>query len=181
MHTTLDGFTSRTDGSFNWVTLSDEIWRFPHERIAVADTALYGRRTFDMMHAYWPTAGDAPDASEHDIEHSNWYNKVEKVVVSESMRGQHIDGVEIISDDVVEQITQLKNKPGGEIIMFGSPTLGAFLMQHNLIDDYWLFVNPIILGEGNSLYKGLKNEMKLKLAESNTLKSGVVALHYEKA
>jgi dihydrofolate reductase len=86
---------------------------------------------------------------------------------------------QIVSENLATEIRKLKQKTGKNIIMFGSPTLAHSLMQENLIDDYWLLMNPILLGQGNPLFRGLKKEIKLKLILSKSFVSGVVCLHYE--
>jgi dihydrofolate reductase len=131
-----------------------------------------------MMDAYWPTAADQPDASKHDVEHSTWYNSVSKLVLSKSLKGKDIKNTNIISDNIAEEISRTKQGEGKNILMFGSPTVAHGLMEHNLIDDYWLFVNPIVLGEGIPLFTNTK--LKLRLLSTNTFSSGVVGLHYEK-
>jgi dihydrofolate reductase len=133
-----------------------------------------------MMDAYWPTAADKPNATKHDIEHSSWYNKVSKVVLSRTMSGKNLSKTKIISDNVIKEITGLKQAAGKDIIIFGSPSASHTLMQENLIDDYWLFVNPILLGEGIPLFKNIKNRTNLNLIKTHVFSSGVVCLHYEK-
>jgi dihydrofolate reductase len=80
MHASLDGFVAGTNGELDWIILDSEIFSFVEVRIAKTDTALYGRLTYQMMEAYWPTAADQPNPSNHDIEHSKWYKKVNKIV-----------------------------------------------------------------------------------------------------
>jgi dihydrofolate reductase len=175
----MDGFVAGPNGEMDWIIVNEEIFDYAGDRTSHADTALYGRVTYQMMEAYWPTATDQPNASKHDIEHSTWYNKVHKVVLSKTLKEEELNNTTIISDDIPEKITALKQHPGKEIIIFGSPSAAHTLMQLNLIDEYWLFVNPIVLGEGIPLFKGLKRK-KLKLVKSNGFSSGVVCLHYEK-
>ena len=102
------------------------------------------------------------------------------MVLSRSLQGQNIANTTIISDRLAEKVTALKQQQGGEIIMFGSPTAAHSLMQQDLIDDYWLFINPIVLGQGVPLFSGIKEHKKLKLLETNVFSSGVVCLHYER-
>ncbi len=180
MHISLDGFVAGPNGEMDWIHVDDEIFEQAGKRIDEADTALYGRVTYDMMEAYWPTAGDKPEASKHDLDHSRWYNQVAKIVLSKSMRGQILDNTTIISDDLADHISKLKKKPGKEIIMFGSPGAAHSLMQLDLIDGYWLFVNPILLGHGIPLFPRLEDQRKLKLLSSLVYTSGVIALHYER-
>lgn len=179
MHVSLDGYTAGPNGEMNWIKVDDELFEYSGHQTEISDIALYGRGTFEIMEAYWPTAADEPDASKHDIEHGHWYNTVDKYVASASMRGQNFNHTTIISDNIIEQIVALKQLPGDkQIVMFGSPSLGASLMGHNLIDEYWLFINPVILGKGSLLFKPQQNAIPLQLVESKTLTSGVVCLHY---
>jgi dihydrofolate reductase len=88
MHTSLDGFVGGPNGEMDWIDVDDEMFEYAGQRTREADTALYGRVTYQMMESYWPTAGDQPTATKHDIEHSKWYNSVAKVVVSRTMKGE---------------------------------------------------------------------------------------------
>ena len=86
MHISLDGFVAGLNGEMDWIKVDEEIFDYVGKRINEGDTALYGRVTYQMMENYWPTAADSPTASKHDIEHSKWYNKVHKVVLSKTMK-----------------------------------------------------------------------------------------------
>lgn len=180
MHASLDGFVAGTKGELNWVTVNDEIFEFVSTMTAQADTALYGRVTFQMMEAYWPKAGEKPNASKHDKEHSIWYKNVAKVVLSKTLDDTGLKNTKVIRDNLQENITQLKQKSGKNILIFGSPGASHSLLEFGLIDEYWIFVNPILLGEGIPLFKNVNDRVKLKLLESKTFTSGVIALHYRK-
>jgi dihydrofolate reductase len=178
MHVSLDGFVADKNREMEWVHVNDQIFDYAGYLTDEADTALYGHNTFRMMEAYWPTAGDNPAGSKHDIQHSAWYNQVEKVVLSRSIKATDRPDIKIISDHLAEEVQKIKTQPGKNIIVFGSPSAGHSLMQFNLIDDYWLFVNPVLLGSGIPLFKNIKDKTKLKLAEAKAFDSGVVGLHY---
>ena len=180
MHTSLDGFVAGPKGEMDWISVDDEMFEYAGQRTREADLALYGRVTYEMMQAYWPTAADQPAASKHDIEHSTWYNAVAKVVVSRTMKGAKPANTRIVGDNLAGEVSKLKQAAGKEIVMFGSPTVAHALMSENLIDDYWLFVNPILLGQGIPLFKDIKQKAALTLAASNVFSSGVVCLHYER-
>lgn len=180
MHTSLDGLVAGPNGEMDWINVDEEMFDYAGKRTNEADTALYGRVTYQMMESYWPTAADKPEATKHDIEHSRWYNKVAKVVLSKTMQGQELKNTKIISDNIPAEITKLKKETGKEIVIFGSPGAVHSLMSEDLIDDYWLFVNPILLGQGIPLFKNIKSRINLKLLESNVFSSGVVCLHYER-
>jgi dihydrofolate reductase len=181
MHTSLDGFVCGPNGEMDWINVDEEIFDYAGDRTDHADTALYGRVTYQMMDSYWPTAADQPTATKHDIEHSRWYNKVSKVVISKTMQAANLPNTKIISENLPVEINKLKQASGKDILMFGSPSAAHALMQDNLIDDCWLFINPILLGQGIPLFKDINERMKLKLVKTNAFKSGVVCLHYEVA
>jgi dihydrofolate reductase len=179
MHISLDGFVAGAHGELDWINLDDEMFDFVGTMTDKVDTALYGRVTYDMMQSYWPTAGEQPNASKHDKEHSAWYNKVPKVVLSTTMSEEGLDNTTVIGGHLTENITKIKQQEGKNILIFGSPTASHSLLSKGLIDEFWLFVNPIILGHGIPLYKGETETTKLKLIESKLFSCGVIALHYE--
>ena len=162
----------------NWIKVDEEIFDYIGKRISEGDTALYGRVTYQMMENYWPTAGDEPGASKHDIEHSKWYKNVHKVVLSKTMKDADLTNTTIISENLSERINEIKQQAGADIALFGSPTATHSLIQHNLIDGYWLFVNPVILGQGIPLFTGIKNIIKLKLLTTHQFGCGVTELNY---
>ncbi|MEO8887236.1 MAG: dihydrofolate reductase family protein [Mucilaginibacter sp.] len=178
MHISLDGFVAGPNGEMNWIKVGEEIFDHIGKRIDQSDTALYGRVTYDMMEGYWPTAGDKPNASKHDIEHSKWYISAHKIVLSKTMKGANLPNTTIISDNLADRINEIKQQEGPEILLFGSPTATHALIQQNLIDGYWLFVNPIVLGQGIPLFADIKDKIKLKLLSSHQFTSGVTALDY---
>lgn len=181
MHISLDGFVAGPNGEMNWIKVNEEIFDHIGKRISQTDTALYGRVTYEMMEGYWPTAGDEPDASKHDIEHAAWYKKAHKVVLSTTLSGADLSNTTIISDNLAERIADIKQSRGGEsedILLFGSPTATHSLMQLHLIDGYWLFVNPVLLGEGIPLFTGSKEKTKLQLLSTRSFTSGVTELNY---
>jgi dihydrofolate reductase len=180
MHTTLDGFVAGPNGEMDWINVDDAIFDYAGMLTDQADTALYGRVTYEMMDSYWPTAGDQPNASKHDIQHSDWYNRVTKVVISNSLKGRELENTRIISDDIAGQIQKLKKETGQNIQIFGSPSACHSLMQYDLIDEYWLFLNPVLLGSGIPLFKNINESVNLRLADSAVFSSGVIGLHYEK-
>jgi dihydrofolate reductase len=178
LHTTLDGFVAGPEGEMDWIRIDDEMFDLVGKFTEEADTALYGRKTYEMMDSYWPTAADQPNATKHDIEHSVWYNKAKKIVLSKTMKGAEISKTTIISDHIAAEVEQLKNQNGKNIIIFGSPAAAHSLMEYNLIDDYWLFINPIILGQGIPMFAKVKDKVNLQLVTSKVFTCGVTALNY---
>jgi dihydrofolate reductase len=180
MHTSLDGFVAGVNGEMDWINVDDEIFDFVATMTDQADAALYGRVTYEMMQSYWPTAGEKPNATKHDKEHSAWYNKVPKIVLSKTINETGLHNTRIIADQLSNNINELKQQDGKDILIFGSPGASQSLLNEGLIDGFWLFVNPIILGKGMPLFKNISGTTKLKLVESITFTCGVIALHYEK-
>ncbi|MBI2268764.1 MAG: dihydrofolate reductase family protein [Bacteroidetes bacterium] len=181
MHISLDGFVAGPKGELDWVKVDEEIFDYVGKRISEGDTALYGRVTYQMMENYWPAAGNKPTATKHDIEHSKWYNKVHKVVLSKTIKDAGLTNTKIISDNLSDRINEIKQSRNGgskEILLFGSPTATHSLIQLNLIDGYWLFVNPIILGRGIPLFADIKDKIKLKLLTTRQFTCGVTELNY---
>lgn len=178
VHLSLDGFVASADGGLGWVSITEELFDFVGQRIQQTDTALYGRITYQMMEAYWPTAAEQPNASQHDHEHSRWYKTARKVVLSKTLADKNDAHTKIIRDHLSEEINMLKHETGSEILLFGSPSATHALMAENLIDEYWIFLNPVLLGQGIPLFKNIKDKTKLKLVTSKTFASGVVCLHY---
>jgi dihydrofolate reductase len=181
MHMSLDGFVAGPNGEMDWIKVDQDIFDHVGRRIGSTDSALYGRVTFQMMEGYWPTAADKPNASRHDIEHSKWYATARKIVLSKTLKGADFVNTEIIDGKISDRIMEIKKSSGGgsdEILLFGSPTATHSLAAFNLIDGYWLFVNPIILGRGIPLFSGIKDRIKLDLQSTQRFACGVTELNY---
>ncbi|MES2377347.1 MAG: dihydrofolate reductase family protein [Bacteroidota bacterium] len=179
MHISLDGFVAGPNGEMDWIKVDEEVFDYVGTRISEGDTALYGRVTYQLMEGYWPTAGDKPGASKHNIEHSKWYNNVHKVVLSKTLKDMDLTNTTIISDNLSDRINEIKQQPGNEILLFGSPTATHSLIQQNLVDGYWLFVNPVILGQGIPLFTDIKDKIKLNLSPATRqFACGVTELNY---
>jgi dihydrofolate reductase len=176
MHVSLDGFTAGPNGEMDWIKISDELFDLAFRATEMSDLAIYGRVTYQMMDAYWPTAADKPTASKHDKQHSAWYNSVEKIVLSKTWAGKSLPGTTIISDNVAPQIRSVKEKPGKDIVMFGSPAAVRSMIKEDLVDEFWLFVNPVLLGKGIPMFPDLEKRKSLELLEEKRFKNGVVML-----
>jgi dihydrofolate reductase len=100
--------------------------------------------------------------------------------LSKTLEESGLHNTKVIADQLSENINQLKQQDGKNILIFGSPRASQSLLNEGLVDEFWLFVNPIILGQGIPLYKGVTGTTKLELVESKTFACGVIALHYKK-
>lgn len=180
MHTSLDGFVAGLNGEMDWIHLDDSLFDFVATMTDNADAALYGRVTYEMMQSYWPTAGEKINATKHDIEHATWYNKVSKIVLSKTMDDSGLSNTQVISDQLSDNINELKQKEGKNILIFGSPSASQSLLNQDLIDEFWLFVNPVLLGQGIPLFKNITETTQLKFIENKIFACGVIALHYSR-
>lgn len=180
MHSSLDGYVAGLNGEMDWIKINEPIFDFVETMTDRADCALYGRVTYEMMQSYWPKAGEAPGASRHDKVHSAWYNKVSKIILSTMLHEDGLHNTRVISGQLSENINTIKQQEGKNILIFGSPRASQSLLNEGLIDEFWLFVNPILLGQGMPLFKAINGKTQLKLVESKIFDCGVIAIHYEK-
>lgn len=178
MHVSLDGFVAGPAGEMNWIKAEGEIFEHVGKRISRCDTSMYGRTTYHMMEGYWPAAGAHPNATKQEIEHSNWYANVHKLVLSRTLPEQNLKNTTILSDDLPNRLQEIKKQEGSEILLFGSPGATHSLIQLGLIDGYWLFVNPIILGKGIPLFPVINDSIRLKLLTSRQFNCGVTEMDY---
>lgn len=177
VHMSLDGFVCGPNGEMDWIHVDDELFNYIVNLTNRADAAIYGRVTFQMMDAYWPSAAQQPDASKHDIEHSKWYNQVDKYVLSNTLTISK-PKVTVLSGDIASKVKAIKSEPGESILMFGSPSAAQALMKLDLVDELWIFMNPVLLGEGKQIFMNRNHEKRLELIESQVFSSGIIELHY---
>lgn len=179
MHISLDGYTAGPQGEMDWIAVDEEIFDYTNKLTDSADTAIYGRVTYEMMESYWPTAAEQPNATKHDINHARWYNAAHKLVFSRTLETAAGKNISLLKTPDAAEIARLKQQPGKNLVLIGSPSLARAFIQLGLIDQYWLNVNPVILGGGIPLFPELKEKLPLKLIEARTFRSGVLGLHYE--
>ena len=164
----LDGVMEEPGWTFEY--WNDEIAKFKGEESTASDALLLGRVTYQGFAAAWPQSND---------EGADYFNSVRKYVVSETLEEPlEWTNSRLIKDDVVEQITDLKQQDGKDITVHGSATLVQTLMHHDLVDRYRLLVYPLVVGKGKRLFDE-DTPATLKLLESQSFSSGVVALIYE--
>jgi dihydrofolate reductase len=177
-HISLDGFMATPDGDLSFIVHDEELVNHTDPFIATVDTSVYGRVTYQLMEGYWPTAGDAPDASAHTKKHARWYHGVSKIVASRTLPPSKDPTVRVIGEDIVDVLRAEKQKTGGDIMIFGSPTLTRTLAAADLVDEYRLTLQPVILGGGLPLFGTLEKRAPLELRSSKTFRTGVIAAHY---
>jgi dihydrofolate reductase len=179
LNMSLDGFIARPNGDLDWVSVTEELHSFVNERERTIDTHLYGRRMYETMAAYWPTADQNPDAHAIEVEYARIWQRIEKVVFSTTL--ERVEGnSRLVRDDIAGEVNRLKAQPGQGIAVAGA-NLAASLIQIGLIDAYEIYLQPVILGEGISMFPSPAATRTLRLVESRTFDSGVIFLHYEQA
>ncbi|GIK43731.1 MAG: hypothetical protein BroJett011_75640 [Chloroflexota bacterium] len=179
MHISLDGFAAGPNGELDWISYDEELEKYAEEVVRTVGAPLYGRVTYQMMESYWPTVLTNPTATRHEIEHARWVENIPKIVFSRTLEKVEWNNTTLIKDNIAAEITKLKQQPGKDLVIFGSPGLAHTFIQLDLIDEYRLTVNPVILGSGMPVFKDLKDRGELKLLNTKTFGSGVIALHYE--
>ncbi|MCI0714209.1 MAG: dihydrofolate reductase family protein [Chloroflexi bacterium] len=159
-----------------WTALywADDIAQFQYEGLFSSDALLLGRITYEGFAASWPDMSDEQGFADR-------MNNLPKYVASRTLSpGQMQWKAELLGDDVVKVVRELKKQPGDNILMYASPTFMHTLMEHNLIDEYRLLVYPVVLGEGQRLFSD-RASTALKLTETRAFSTGVVLLRYEPA
>jgi len=179
MHLSLDGYAAGPNGELDWIPYDEDLQKYAAELVDKTGSPLYGRVTYQLMESYWPTVLTDPSSGQQDIEHAQWLDNVTKVVFSKTLQEVKWKNTILINDNVAEEITKLKQQPGKDLVIFGSPGFAQTLMKLDLIDEYWLTVNPVVLGAGIPLFKNIGDRIGLRLIKTRTFNSGVVALHYE--
>lgn len=149
------------------------------EQLSKADTILLGRNTYDAMAAFWPGAPQNPYFPRKDIAYAEMMNNHIKVVFSNSLRPGGWKNTRIIKGDLHRQVLQLKSEPGKDIIIYGSGRLISSLLPLGLIDEYALWVHPVILGRGKHLFGFLPGKNNLQLQKIRCFPLGVILLNYK--
>ena len=177
-HISLDGFMAGPNGDMSFITMDDAIADHVYPLIDSVDTAVYGRTTYQMMESYWPGMVDSTEASARERKHARWYMDVAKIVASRTLPAGTDPKVRICKDDIVAQLAAEKRRAGGDIMIFASPTLVHTLAAHDLIDEWRLNVQPVVVGRGLPLFAQVERRTQLALRSAKTFSSGVIATHY---
>lgn len=178
MHVSLDGFAADENSGLGWISYDAELQQYADGIVATVGSPVYGRGTYELMAGYWPTVLASPDVSERDKAHARWVEQAPKIVFSRTMKKAEWNNTTVFNDNITEEINKLKQQPGKDLVIFGSPGLAHSLLELDLIDEYRLTINPVFLGKGKPAFQKIKEKTNLKLLKATTFKSGVVGLHY---
>jgi dihydrofolate reductase len=168
---TLDGYFSGPNGEFEWAhegSDDPEFADFVNQNASGESQLLFGRKTYELMAGYWPTAMARRDNSTV----ATGMNEKSKVVFSNTLNQAEWNNTMLINGDMVAAVRKLKKESGPDLVVLGSGSLVAQLSAEGLIDEYQIMVNPLALGGGRTLFKGLKQPLHLELKMTRTFKNG---------
>jgi len=172
MQQSLDGFTQGPDGEFDWPIVTDDTHTYFNEQIErTAGAFLYGRRTFEMMAGFWPTAIDSEHAN--TARFARTWVPMPKYVFSDVLERADWNTT-VVSGDLVDQVTKLKDAIDGDLILIGGATIAGELVRLGLVDEYHVFTHPVLLGGGQRLYPRMDTRVELELVEVTPFGGGVV-------
>ena len=168
----LNGFFERSNREIDWHHVDDEFNAFSVEQLDEIGVLLFGRVTYELMASYWPEADD------DDFAVAERMNSLPKVVVSTTLEEADWNNTRVVSENVVEEVSELKRQPGDDLAIFGSSKLTVSMLEAGLVDELRIIVNPILLGDGHSLFAGLADDSELRLLDTRAFENGNVLHRY---
>ena len=177
MSVSLDGFVETADRSLDWVLVDDELHAVFNDEAREVSAFLYGRRMYDLMTDYWPTAESDPAATPVMVDFARIWKDKPKIVFSRTLERVRRNS-RLVRGDATAEVARLKAQPGYDMSV-GGPATAATLLRAGLIDEVRAFVQPVILGAGTPFLPSLEDRIELRLLETRTFDSGVVFLRYE--
>lgn len=175
----LDGYMEGPDHELGWHLVDEELHYHFNRQLGAMGAFIEGRVTFELMAQYWPTADQDPDASPSMAEFAGIWRDMPKFVYSKTL--EHADWNSTIVREVVpEEVEQLKAQPGGDMVMSGADLTASF-MRYGLIDEFRIYVNPVVVGAGTPLFRPGTDLTALRLTETRSFGNGVVLLRYQRA
>jgi dihydrofolate reductase len=173
---TLDGYFADLHGDMSWAHKDDAEWTaFGAENAGSGGVLLLGRITYELMASYWPT----PAARANAPAMAEGMNRMQKVVFSRTLEQASWENTTLVKGDIAAAVRKMKTEPGEGMAILGSGSIVSQLTQADLIDEYQIVVNPILLGQGKSMFDGLTQKVPLKRTKSRTFGNGNVLLCYE--
>jgi dihydrofolate reductase len=177
-HVTLDGYFTDKNGDMSWAHVDDEDseWKaFVEDNARGGGVLLFGRITYELMASYWPT----PNAIQNYPIVAKQMNDLPKVVFSRTLDKVSWNNTKLVKSDMVAEIRKMKEESGKDMVILGSGNIVSQLAEEDLIDEYKIVVNPIVLGKGRTMFDDIKKKLSLKLTKTRTFGNGNVLLCYE--
>jgi len=172
---TLDGYFEGLNRDIGWHNVDAEFNEYAIDMLNAVDTLMFGRVTYELMADYWPT----PQAIKNDPIVAGKMNALPKIVFSRTLNKVEWNNTRLEKDIIDEEIKNMKKQPGKDIMILGSGSIMTQFAERGLIDGYGIMVNPVALGDGKPLFKGIKERLKLKLVRTRTFRNGNVLLYYQ--
>jgi dihydrofolate reductase len=172
--TSLDGYFEGPNRDINWHNVDEEFNEFAVQQTGEFGALLFGRVTYELMAGYWPTES----AKRDDPIIAELMNSLPKFVFSKTLKKAEWSNTKLVKDGFVDEVSKLKQQSGKDIAIFGSSDLAVTLIDQGLINEYRIMINPIVLGDGKSLFNGIQNKLDLKLMKTRTFGNGNVLLYY---
>ncbi|HEX8742098.1 MAG TPA: dihydrofolate reductase family protein [Thermoleophilaceae bacterium] len=177
MGVSLDGYVEDARGDFGWSAPPEDVHRIANEEARAAAAFLFGRRMYELMESFWPAAAARGEGSEVELEFAHAYVETPRIVFSDTLEGVG-DGARLVrSKDARAEVERLKEEAGGPLSVSG-PGLAASLAD--LIDEFRLWVSPVVVGAGKPFFPEPPGPLRLRLAENRTCSEGVLYLRYER-
>jgi dihydrofolate reductase len=178
MSVSLDGFIEGPNRELDWHMVDDVLHRHFNEQLSAMGAFLHGRVTYELMAGFWPTADMDPSSPEPVVEFARIWREMPKIVFSRTLERAGWNTT-VVRDVDADQIMELKAQPGGDLALGGADIAAAF-MRLDLIDEYRLYVHPVVIGQGKPLFPASDTRINLQLAETRTFGNGVVLLRYQR-
>ena len=172
MMVSLDGFIEDTEKNIEWHNWNTEMDQYMGDFFQTVDTIIMGRRTYELMVEYWPG-----NTTEDPVIRDNM-NNLPKLVFSKTLTTTAWNNCRLISEINKDEINKLKSQPGRDMVIFGGASIASAFTNQELIDEYRIIVNPVILGGGTRLFNVNDKRLELFLIESKAFNCGNVLLHY---
>ena len=174
----VDGFVEGPNREIDWHMVDDELHTHFNDQIRTMGAILNGRVTYELMASFWPTADQDPTSTPPMVDFAGIWRDMPKIVYSRTLQEAGWNTT-IVREVVPEEIQQLKAEPGGDLVLGGADLAAAFL-RHDLVDEYRIYVHPVLIGRGKPLFQPLDARRIVRLVETRTFGNGVVLLRYER-
>lgn len=178
MSVSLDGFIEGPDRELDWHMVDDELHSHFNEQLGAMGAFLSGRVTYELMAEFWPTADTNPSSTGPMVEFARIWRDMPKIVFSRTLDEAGWNTT-VVREVVPEEVMALKAQPGGDLALGGADLTASFT-RHDLIDEYRLYVHPVVIGRGRTMFQASDVRIELGLAETRTFGNGVVLLRYRR-
>ncbi|XEC94061.1 dihydrofolate reductase family protein [Paenibacillus tarimensis] len=179
MMISIDGYIEGENQNLDWFAWDDEMESYMLDYLRNFDTFIYGRKAYETMVGYWPEAAANPVWPDRDIEFVNIMNETPKLVLSNTLDKVQWNA-KLFGKNPAQEVKQLKAQEGKNIALFAGASAAAYFMREGLVDEYHLIINPVILGSGNTLFKGTEATTSLQLRSTRSTSTGIVILTYSR-